>query len=905
MANRLISKINEDNSRTNLYISKNTREISKVTHEGVKVVLSEDVELSHGLCVVPVEFSVNFCQNADHDFLYEAKCKNSKIEGISGILDTKERGRKVFLKTKIGEKHNIKLKKGAIVGTANTIVEMDETENNDSEWNLQELKDKIKLECLTEEQKQQVYEALFQAKMAFGKDDFDIGKANVSPHVIELDNYTPIWSKARRFPDPLNVEIEKQCLELEALDIIEKCDSKWSSPVVPVRKADGNLRLCVDYRKLNKVTKPDNFPIPNLSDSIYKGHNIKYFSKMDLIKGYYQVPIDEDSRQYTAFSTVHQQYQFKRLSFGLKNSGLQFQKNMQEILSEFKHKRIIVYQDDILIMSETYEEHLDILQRMLATLMRYGIKIKIGKCEFFKEQVSFLGHLIDKKGIRKAPEFIEKIENYPRPTNVTELRRFLGLANFQRKFLENFSTIARPLTALTGGPKRKVIQWSQEMINSFETLRTKLAEELYLSFPDYSKDAQLLELYVDASEVGAGACLMQQQSGEYKTIAYASTAFNKAEQNYAPIDREMLAIRWGVKNFRSFLFGIKFILYTDHKPLLHLKNMSNENARLMRTVNELEDYDFVIKYRPGVDNEAADSMSRIIPKPCEESTMLQNNELPKGIRLLHKIDGGGNSLFEALLSAMEDCKDELAVCIPDDHLDLRKLLVEYLLENPSKFKLKLDRDTKRMFKAMRNDGILPSEKVLLAACCLFNIEIQVHHGMKSPVMFKNNMNQETSQIIHLQCLSGVHYNPVVAKQNYINFVLPKYVNVAVETQEEIPKDPLEVDSVQQVNVQMILPECECAHMSNQLSKQVFSRGSVTFCSIVDTGAEISLISDTLSKRLIEDDPSLEILPVGKEVIGGIGNSKVPIIGIIELRIEMMNVQLDKLVPFAIVKDESL
>ena len=175
------------------------------------------------------------------------------------------------------------------------------------------------------------------------------------------------------------------------MDIIEKCDSPWSSPVVPVRKGDGSLRLCVDYRKLNKVTRQENFPMPNLSDAIYSAHNVQYFTKLDLIKGYYQVPIHQDSREFTSFSTHQQQYQFKRLSFGLRNSGLQFQKNMQEILSEFRNKRIIVYLDDILIMSESFEEHMQLVEKVLGTLMTNGIKIKVNKCEFFKQQVTFLG----------------------------------------------------------------------------------------------------------------------------------------------------------------------------------------------------------------------------------------------------------------------------------------------------------------------------------------------------------------------------------------------------------------------------------------------------------------------------------------------------------------------------------
>ena len=318
--------------------------------------------------------------------------------------------------------------------------------------------------------------------------------------------------------------------------------------------------------------------MPNLLDTIYSAHDINYFTKLDLIKAYHQIPIDEDSREYTAFSTTHNQYQFKRLSFGLRNSGIQFQKNMQEILAEFGLNKVIVYIDDILILGKDFEEHLELVRKVLTTLAMHGIKVKVSKCEFFKQKVTFLGHEISKDGIQKSPEFIEKVKNYPKPTNKTQLRQFLGIAGFQRKFIHQFSDIAKPLTNHTGPPKRQKITWTEEMNHAFETLKSKLAEETRLSFPDYTEGAEMLELFVDASSIGAGACLTQKQNGENKTIAYSSIAFSTTEQHYSTIDRELLALKWGIKTFRSFLFGIKFILYTDHKPLLYLQNMSRENS---------------------------------------------------------------------------------------------------------------------------------------------------------------------------------------------------------------------------------------------------------------------------------------------------------------------------------------
>lgn len=273
--------------------------------------------------------------------------------------------------------------------------------------------------------------------------------------------------------------------------------------------------------------------MPNISDTIYSAHNTKFFTKLDLVRGYYQVPLDSDSREFTAFSTHHNHYQFKTLSFGLKNSGVAFQKNMQKIISQYCFNNVLVYIDDILIMSETFQEHLTLVDKVLVTLKNHGIKIKVSKCEFFQSEVTFLGHMLGRKGIRKSPEFVSKVRDYPKPTTIKELRQFLGLVNFQRKFVEQCSVIGKPLTELTGGPKNKKLTWTTDMTTAFETLKSKIVEDCTLSFPDYSDNAEKLELYVDASGIGVGACLVQKQERQYRTIGYSSMTFSVAQTKYS------------------------------------------------------------------------------------------------------------------------------------------------------------------------------------------------------------------------------------------------------------------------------------------------------------------------------------------------------------------------------------
>ena len=908
-----ISKINPDESRVDIYIDKD-QSMKTIVHKSILVRAMENIIIEDKLTAVPIQIN-HSCHTIqkNENFVYEGRCANQKLEGIDGIISSEEE-KFVWIKPKLGDQTTKqRIRAGEVVGRISTIVELDADEETttESEWTIDRLTKEIKLgKDVTEDQRNRIYETLLRTNRALSKNESDIGKAIVTPHEIELTDYTPIWQKPRNFSEPVNEEINRQCNELEAADIIEKCDVPWSSPIVPVRKiSDGTLRMCVDYRKVNKVTKTQNFPMPNLTDSVYSAHNIQYFTKLDLIKGYYQVPIHENSRQFTAFSTPQNQFQFKRLSFGLKNSGIQFQKHMQEILSDFNHRKVIVYIDDILILSNTFEEHLDLVEKVLNSLMLHGIKIKVAKCEFFQEQVSFLGHLISKDGLKKSPEFIEKIRNYPKPSNVTQLRQFLGLANFQRKFIHQFSSIAKPLSCLTGGPKRKKIEWSQEMTEAYEQIKLKLMEETVLTFPDYRPGAPPLELYVDASGYGAGACLMQLQNGSHRPIAYASIAFSAAERNYSTIDRELSALRFGVRNFRSFLFGTKFIIYTDHKPLLYLHNMCKDNARLMRTVNELEDFDYVIKYRPGSENTAADTLSRIVQK-CEDNTDENTRyELPKGVKVMEKVEGGGNSMFQALHMVMEDIRDEIDSELPEDHLELRKELVNHILANASKFKMKLSKEERRSIKAMRHEGVLPREEILLAACDLYNMVIVVHHGMKSPVVFGDPEGHPKTNIVHLQCISGVHFNPAGCRKEYdFHGFQKKNTNLILQTEPEdetveVPNEMIYL----QINSQVQSSElkCNCLHMEDMPNNYVISVGNVNFCGLIDTGAQASLITESVWNKCKANNPTLVLEQPFNEVLEGIGEFNTGILGIVNLKVNLLEISLDKEMPFAVVKDNYL
>jgi len=918
---RRISFKNADGSRSDYYVSKSGDAVTAV-HERVPVVAAE--HLSLGKEARPLR--VNFCI-AQHQvekprrlFYFDGRMKDKGVTGYEGFLEEEQKEKYVVVanKHKGNPKQKVNIKPGDIVGYVSTVIETEHEDVEPISWSLEELRSKVEVGShITDLQKESVFNMLAEVQEVFGKTDNDVGRANVPPHSIELTDHTPIWQRPRRFPDPVTEDIEQQCKELLALDIISFSNSPWSSPIVPVRKKDGQLRLCIDYRKLNSVTKPDRFPMPNLSDSVYAAHNMKYFTTIDVVKGYYQVELDEESKPYTAFSTPHEHYQFNRVSFGLKNSGIAFQKGMQQLLSGFNYRNVIVYIDDILVMTESFEEHIKLLQKLLYTLARNGVKVKTAKCKFFMEEVAFLGHVIGVEGMRKAPEYMEKIRNYPKPATVTELRQFLGLVNFQCKFIENCSSIAKPLSVLTGGPKRKRIEWTEDMELAFDTLRSKLLQDVTLSFPDYSKDAAMMELFVDASGVGAGGCLVQKQNGVYRTIAYASITFSSAQVRYSTIERELAAIRWGVKSFRPFIFGVPFILYTDHKPLVYLHRMACDNSRLMRTVNELADYDFVIKYRPGAENAAADSMSRVVnvPSDREYECLLSGNKLPKGLEVLLKVEGGGDSLFESVFTCLKYDDDENDVEIPSQ-LEMRQRAVELVLSKPQWFGIKLDKGKRKSLMVMRQAGCVPSDEIVLALAEVLQIEIWIHHGMNYPVIFSCKRQGHISlfpqlPVVHLQCKSGIHFNPVVLRKgcpDLAALVKSKNVNRVHSESNDTAVVMKEVESEEEEQFNLVYvhrARQNCNHPPFSGLSGVAHMGYTTFCTMIDTGAEVSLIDIDTVNRLMRESTEVKVKDSEGRTIKGIDRSLTVVLGVTSLRLSILGVEMQKPTTFAVVNKEAI
>ena len=840
--------------------------------------------------------------SSNKDFLFEGEFINDRAMSRTGIINMINEPH-VLVKN-VRSKGTVLIRKGERIGTISTIITIGNVDPVVESWDIEKLKKEIKLsDRLSSEHKDRVYEMLGKVTNSLSRGSDDIGKAKVTPHHIELTDYTPIWQKARSFAEPVNREIEQQCQELLESDIIEHSNSNWSSPCVPVRKPDKSLRLCIDYRNVNSVTKTEKFPMPNLNHCIYRANNACYFTKLDLVRGYYQVEIDEESRQYTAFSTTKNHFQFKRLAFGLKNSGIAFQRIMQHILLPLASNNLVIYIDDILIMNDSFEDHIVLVRKVLATLAKYDIKIKVEKCEFFQEEVSFLGHVLTKEGIQKAPEYFEKIKNFPRPLTITDLRRFLGLVNFQRKFIPHCSEIAKPLTEITGKPKRAKIEWTDLRLKAFNDLKAMVAKEITLTYPDYNDEAAELELFVDASNTGAGACLMQEQKGHYKPIGYASMTFSPTQMKYSTIDRELTAIRWGVKTFQPFVFGVKFVILTDHRPLTFMNNMAPHNARVQRIMEELSEYDFDIKYQPGKLNEAADCLSRL-PVENNEIVCEDTEGIPQSLKILEKVEGGGDSMFEALIIAMKYVEDESLV--PKSTLDLRKETITEMLNNCAKYKLMDNKTTKNKLKIMLNAGQLPCSEALLAVASLYNLEIRVYHDTNVPVVFRKEAKRDQRcKIVNLQCIASIHYNPLFMMQvsndnpnelQQINCVDPSYGEVGdeIESDEEWQECELkgfddETDSL------------DCGHSQRSMTVTLNYNGN-NMCALVDTGAQVSLIDElTWNKIKIGN----ELIEQSTANLIGIGGAKAEVIGVVNLPIGIRENKETDIFPFAIVRNSSI
>ena len=455
--------------------------------------------------------------------------------------------------------------------------------------------------------------------------------------VIDLLPGTAPISKApyRMAPAELK-ELKTQLQELLDKKFIRPSYSPWGAPVLFVKKKDGSMRMCIDYRELNKVTVKNKYPLPRIDDLFDQLQGAKVFSKIDLRSGYHQLRIREEDISKTAFRTRYGHYEFLVMPFGLTNAPAAFMDLMNRVFKDYLDKFVVVFIDDILIYSKTVEEHEEHLRLALQTLKDKQLYAKFKKCEFWLDKVVFLGHVISKDGILVDPAKVEAVSKWTQPKNATEVRSFLGLAGYYRRFIEGFSKIAAPLTMLTR--KNKKFEWIEACEKSFQLLKEKLVNAPILTVP-IGEDGFVI--YSDASKQGLGAVLMQHG----KVIAYASRQLKEYEKNYPTHDLELAAVVFALKIWRHYLYGVRCEIYTDHKSLKYFFTQKELNMRQRRWLEFVKDYDCEILYHPGKANVVADALSR--KSTASVSTLIVRQE-----RLQREIRNAGIELITGKLSMM-------------------------------------------------------------------------------------------------------------------------------------------------------------------------------------------------------------------------------------------------------------
>ena len=458
---------------------------------------------------------------------------------------------------------------------------------------------------ITQQQKQKVMELIHKYQDVFSKCEGDLGYFDKAKFVIDTGNSKPIKQRAYRIPYAKREQIDKMVNDMLKSNVIRKSSSPWASPIVLVKKKDGSERFCVDFRKLNEVTIKDSYPLPLIDETLEKLRGAKFFTTLDLASGYWQMALDEESKQKTGFITHRGLYEYNVIPFGLSNAGPAFQRNMETVIADLTNS--MVYIDDIMTYSMTFDEHLIHLEELFKKLKEANLKVKTSKCEFCTSETKFLGYEINSDGIRPDSGKIESVKKYPEPRTRKEVKRFLGLASYYRKFIPDYSTVTEPINRLL--KKDTIFEWTRTCQKSFDEIKERLVNPPILAFPDFRRPFQL---NTDASGVGIGAVLSQvDDEGNERVIAYASRMLKPAERNYPAIELECLAIYWACEHFRPYLYGRKFKILSDHNPLAYLENMKTKSKRINKWRLELAEYEKEIIYKKGINNQNADALSRM------------------------------------------------------------------------------------------------------------------------------------------------------------------------------------------------------------------------------------------------------------------------------------------------------
>lgn len=531
--------------------------------------------------------------------------------------------------------HDITIPPRTVLAEVNAIQSVMQKEPTTTESNCADKPDSSNLNYdfgdspISTEWRERVTSKLNSMPEVFSHHDLDFGHTDKVKHHIKLSDETPFKHRARPI-HPQDLEaVRKHLQELLDSGVIRESESPFSSPIVVVKKKNGDVRLCIDYRKLNLQTIKDAYALPQLEDTFSALTGSKWFTVLDLKSGFYQIEMEEADKQKTAFVCPLGFWEFCRMPQGITNAPSTFQRLMERCMGDINLREVVVFIDDLIVFSETLEEHESRLLRVLSRLKEYGLKLSPEKCRFFQTSVRYLGHIVSQDGVETDPEKIKALSTWPIPRTLKELRSFLGFSGYYRRFIKDYSGIVKPLNDLTSGypPLRKGSKptkeqsaqyhnpkepfgsrWTPACQQAFQTIIDKLTSAPVLGFADPKLP---YILHTDASTTGLGAALYQEQEGRMRVIAFASRGLTRSESRYPAHKLEFLALKWSVtEKYKDYLYGCPFTVVTDSNPLTYILTSAKLDATSYRWLAALSTFSFKLQYRAGKQNQDADGLSR-------------------------------------------------------------------------------------------------------------------------------------------------------------------------------------------------------------------------------------------------------------------------------------------------------
>ena len=492
--------------------------------------------------------------------------------------------------------------------------------------------DRVKLmvenskEHLSEEQVTKLTDCLMEYEDVFARDEFDLGDFTEIQHEVDTGEAKPVKERMRRTPACFVEEEEAHLKKMLDAGVIQPSTSDWAAAPVLIRKRDGSVRWCIDYRGLNSVTIKDVFPLPLIEDCMDSLAGKEWFSKLDANSAYWQIKIKESDRKKTAFTTKYGLFEHVKMGFGLCNAPATFARAINIVMRGLNWKTALAFLDDILIMGQDFDDHLKNLREALERFRKYRLRLKPKKCIFFQRNVEFLGRVISKDTMEMSSEDCRVVSEWPMPKNAKEVERFLGLANYHRSFVKNFAKIATPLYRVTG---KQEFHWGEAQAEAFETLKEALINPPVLTLPNQEDD---WVLDTDASDYAIGAELLQVRNGEEHVVAYGSAALSAEQRRYCTTRKELLAIVRFTRQYRHYLLGRPFKVRTDHNSLIWLLRFKDPQGQLARWIEELSQYTMILEYRKGKLHANADALSRMEEEAfCEGfKPGISLNDLPCG-----------------------------------------------------------------------------------------------------------------------------------------------------------------------------------------------------------------------------------------------------------------------------------